>query len=266
MTERPIRALIVDDEPLARRRIDRLLEGRDDVEVIGECANGRIAAETITEQEPDLVFLDIHMPDKDGFEALEAAATGRPPIVVFVTAYDEHALRAFEARALDYLLKPFDDERFERTLERAIRRIRDRESSELRDRLMAILDVQGSETRDGRAGGGGIGSDRLVVREGERIFFLKTEEIDWIEAADYKAKLHVGGVVHEIRESLTSLEEILPFNFARIHRSTIVNLDRVAELQPWFHGAYAVILEDGTELRLSRGRRKELEEKLGRSL
>ncbi|MDX1661339.1 MAG: LytTR family DNA-binding domain-containing protein [Gemmatimonadota bacterium] len=265
-----VRALIVDDEPLARRRIARLLEDHEEVEVVGECASGGVAVEAMTELEPDLVFLDIQMPEKSGFEALAEAEFGRTPVVVFVTAHDEYALAAFEHQALDYLLKPFDDERFEQTLRRAIHRLEERETADLRTQLLSLLDVQerarrgaaeleARSTRPARI-------DRLVIREDDRIFFLKVEEIDYIEAADYLAKIHVGDEVHTIRESLTSLEEKLdPMRFVRIHRSTIVNLDRVQELQPWFHGAYAVLLEDGTTLKLSRSRRKQLQELLGQT-
>lgn len=267
---RKIGALIVDDEPLARRRISRLLDAHEEVEVVGECANGAVAAEAITELEPDLVFLDIHMPEKTGFEALAEAEPGRTPVVIFVTAYDEHALSAFEYRALDYLLKPFDDERFERTLRRAIHRVEERETADLRTQLLGLLDVR----EKAEAGTPHVaptarvpsGIERLVVRDDDRIVFVRTEDIDYVEAADYLAKIHVGETVHTIRESLTSLEEKLDSSrFVRIHRSTIVNLDRVKELQPWFHGAYAVILEDGTSLKLSRSRRKHLQELLGQS-
>ncbi|HUP19881.1 MAG TPA: LytTR family DNA-binding domain-containing protein [Gemmatimonadota bacterium] len=269
---RPVKVLVVDDEPLARRRIRRLLEKRDGVEVLGECANGRIAADAIEEQEPDIVFLDIQMPERDGFQALASVQTPRPPVVVFVTAYGEHALRAFEVNALDYLLKPFDDERFDRTLDRAIRRVEERETADLRTQLIRLLDVEekgepGPREPAAARAHGEEPPDRIVIRDDDRLYFVKTEDIDWIEAADYQARLHTGTESHVIRESLTSLEERLdPRRFVRIHRSTIVNLDRVKELQPWFHGAYAVVLEDGTELRLSRGRRKELERRLGRSL
>lgn len=268
---RPIRAIIVDDEPLARRRIARLLAGRDEVEVVAECSNGRIAADAISELEPDLVFLDVQMPEKDGFEALAETELARPPVVVFVTAYDEHALRAFEFHAFDYLLKPFDDERFDATLERAIRRVGERETAGLRTQLLRLLDVQSGE-EEGAPEPGPVATEgnslhRLVIREEDRIFFLKTSDIDYIEAADYLAKVHVGEAVHTIRESLTSLEDRLdPARFVRIHRSTIVNLDRVQELQPWFHGAYSVILRDGTTLKLSRSRRKHLQKLLRQSL
>lgn len=268
---RKIRALIVDDEPLARRRISRLLDEHDEVEVVGECANGAVAAEAMTELEPDLVFLDIHMPEKSGFEALAEAEPGRTPVVIFVTAYDEHALSAFEYRALDYLLKPFDDERFERTLRRAIHRVEERETADLRTQLLGLLDVRektGAATADieSPVPRASSGIERLVIREDDRILFVRTEDIDYVEAADYLAKIHVGETVHTIRESLTSLEEKLdPARFVRIHRSTIVNLDRVKELQPWFHGSYAVLLEDGTSLKLSRSRRKHLQKLLGQS-
>lgn len=268
---RDVRVLIVDDEPLARRRIRRLLEKREGVEIVGEAANGRIAADAMEEQEPDIVFLDIQMPELDGFQALATAKARRPPVVVFVTAWGEHALKAFESHALDYLLKPFDDERFDRTLDRAIRRVEERETADLRGQLMRLLDVReqaaAAAAPAGAPADGEAHPDRIVIRDDDRLYFVRTADIDWIEAADYLVRIHAGGESHVIRESLTSLEERLdPRRFIRIHRSTIVNLDRVKELQPWFHGAYAVVLEDGTELRLSRGRRKELERRLGRSL
>lgn len=274
-----IRTLIVDDEPLARRRLRGLLEGRDGYRIVGECGTAQDAIENLRNLQPDLLFLDVQMPEIGGFEILGAVDPERLPVVIFVTAYDEYAVRAFEVHALDYLLKPFADERFEEALERAELILEAVNGNGSRARLRELLDrsPEPSGRDDGKAvsqsgpNGGGQREnrylERLVVKAGDRIFFQKVEEIDWFEAADYYVKLHVGEQSHMIRESLKKLETQLdPQRFARIHRSAIVNLDRVKELQPWFHGAYLVLLEDGTELRLSRARRKSLEATLGRPL
>jgi two-component system LytT family response regulator len=253
-----IRVLIVDDEPLARKRIKRMLGGDPEVEVIGDCASGQQALAMIREGEPDLVFLDIQMPEMDGFSVLEALAPERLPLIIFVTAYDQYALRAFEFYALDYLLKPFDRERFEKAMRRARERIPKEKGDELNQRTIALLEE--IKARSGYLG-------RLVVKSGGRVFFIKTEEIDWIEAEGKYVRLHVGRESHLLREAIGSLEAQLdPARFLRIHRSTIVNIDRIQELQPWFHNEYRVILRDGTELMLSRGCRKKLGEILGSHL
>jgi two-component system LytT family response regulator len=275
-----IRTLIVDDEPLARHRLRSLLEGRDGYRIVGECGTAQGAIESLKGLEPDLLFLDVQMPEIGGFEILGAVDPERLPVVIFVTAYDEYAVRAFEVHALDYLLKPFADERFEEALERAEMILDAVNGNGSRARLRALLDQpsdpesvdDGTEAAASSEPNGGRQREdryleRLVVKTGDRIFFQKVEEIDWFEAADYYVKLHVGAQSHLIRESLKRLETQLdPQRFSRIHRSAIVNLDRVKELQPWFHGAYLVLLEDGTELRLSRARRKTLEATLGRPL
>lgn len=265
---KPIRTLIVDDEVLARRRIRNLLRGRVEFAVIGESANGHQALNAIRRQAPDLVFLDVQMPDLDGFGVLEELAADQLPVVIFVTAYDQYAVRAFEFHALDYLLKPFDDERFEKTLGWAQMHLEQQQFRQLSKRMFALLaDHQGRP-----ASGAGKTSTpaeakpiaRLIVKSAGRVLFIRTEEIDWIEAEGYYARLHVGGKSHLLRETLTNLESQLDQNlFLRIHRSTIVNLERIRELQTQSHGELTVVLNDGKQLKLSRGYRDRLTTMLG---
>jgi len=242
----PIRAAIVDDEPLARRRIRNLLNEAPDVEVVAECANGKDAIESLEASPPDLLFLDIQMPEIDGFDVLQAIGVGRVPAVIFVTAYDQFALRAFEAHALDYLLKPFDDDRFGAALERARERIRQQQGGDLDRRLQALLEnVRGDHGY----------LRRLVVPSGHRSIFIRTEHIDWIEAE----RNHVGGRAHLLRENLTHIASVLdPATFCRIHRSTIVNIDRIQTVEALFHGEYQVVLQDGTKLTSGRSYRRNL--------
>jgi two-component system, LytTR family, response regulator len=251
-----IRALVVDDEPLARERIRALLESEPDIEYVGECANGREAITSIEEMEPDLVFLDVQMPVVDGLGVVEAVGADKMPAVIFVTAYDRYALRAFEVHALDYLLKPFDRQRFQKALQRVRQQLnRDQSVVNVNERLVALLE----ESQGGRKP-----LERLVIKNAGRVFFVKTEEIDWIEAASNYVRLHVGKEAHLLRETMNSLESRMdPQRFLRIHRSTIVNIERIQELQPWFHGDYVVILRDGTQLTLSRGYRQKLQELFG---
>ena len=250
-----MRVLIVDDEPLARKRIKRMLAGDAEVEIVGDCASGEQALAIIRDREPDLVFLDIQMPEMDGFSVLKAVAPDRMPFIIFVTAYDQYALRAFEFYALDYLLKPFDRRRFEKAMQRARERILKEKGDEMNQRTIALLEE--IKARSHHLG-------RLVIKAGGRVFFIKTEEIDWIEAEGKYVRLHVGKESHLLREAISSLEAQLdPEKFLRIHRSTIVNIDRIRELQPWFHNEYRVILRDGTELMLSRSCRKKLGDLLG---
>jgi two-component system LytT family response regulator len=234
-----IRALVVDDEPLARSNLTVLLRKDPEIEITLECGSGTDAVAEIRSTRPDLVFLDVQMPECDGFDVLELLGTEIPPAVIFVTAYDQYALRAFEAGALDYLLKPFDNARFERALSRAKERI-----AHGRDLPRKI--------------------DRLAVKCAGQISFLKFSEIDWIEAADYYACLHVGAKAHLLRRSLTELDQELdPTIFCRIHRSTIVNLDRVQGLKLNADGDYDVLLDHGLTLRMSRRYRKQLQFRLG---
>ena len=269
MVAMPVRTLIVDDERMARKRLRTLLAVDADVSVVGECTNGRDAVTAITEHEPDLVFLDVQMPELDGFAVVHAVGVQRMPVTVFVTAFDQYALKAFEAHALDYLTKPFDRERFEMSLARAKHqvRLRARETAEtaaatppsrgeagaeLNTRLVAFL--SDLERRQQYA-------DRLLVKAAGRVLFLRVEEIDWIEAAGSYVRLHVGRDGHLLHEGMAALWARLdPARFARIHRSTIVNLDRVRELQPWFHGDAVAILRDGTKLQVSRTYRDALGE------
>jgi len=223
-----IRTLVVDDEPLARTNLLVLLRRDPEIEVVGECGSGVDAIRDIHRLTPDLLFLDVQMPGCDGFEVLERLGADAPRATVFVTAFDRYALKAFEVEALDYLLKPFDDARFLRTLARAKEQVRRSQP----------------ETR---------GLDRLIVRSAGRVSFLRTSEIDWIEAADYYACLHVAGRTHLLRRKMSDLERDLdPATFCRIHRSAIVNLHRVRELKLNAAGEYDVVLQDGKQLRLSR--------------
>jgi two-component system, LytTR family, response regulator len=253
-----IRTLIVDDEPLGRERIRTLLAGDPEIEIIEECPDGRRAVAAIERAKPDLVFLDVQMPEMDGFAVLDAIAGDRMPVIIFVTAYDRYAVQAFDVHALDYLLKSFDRERFQAALLRAKKEIRRLKAGALNERLAGLLeDLQAKQKR----------LTRLVVKTGGRIVFLRVEEIDWVEAADNYVRIHSGRECHLIRETLQSLESRLnPEKFLRIHRSTLVNVDRIRELQPIFHGDYLVKLNDGTELTLSRNYREKLLEPLGQFL
>ena len=246
----PIRALIVDDEPLARERIRDLVDRDPEILVAAECGDGLEAIAAIREYAPDLVFLDVQMPEKSGFDVIEEIGVGQLPVIVFVTAHDDYAVRAFEVSALDYLLKPFDEDRFAKTLERAKAQIRSRKPDEFQQRVLSMME-------DLRAAPRGL--DRLMIKTGGHLVFLRTEEVDWIEAEGNYVRLHVGDVSHLVRETIQSLDDGLdPRRFLRIHRSTIVNLDRVREIQPLVHGEYRVVLTDGTKLTLSRGYRDRL--------
>jgi two-component system LytT family response regulator len=252
-----IRTLIVDDEPLARERLSALLAGESDMEVIGQARDGEEALTAIQDHSPDLVFLDVQMPQMNGFEVIEAVGSDKMPLVIFVTAYDQHALKAFQVRALDYLLKPFDRERFTDALQRARKQIEREETGDLGRRLLALVkDLRKDQPK----------SDRLVVKSGGRLFFLRTDEIDWIEAAGNYVRLHLGEDSHLFRETMNNMEARLDGRrFVRIHRSRIVNTDRIKELQPWFNGEYVVVLQNGARLTLSRGYREKLQERLGKA-
>jgi two-component system, LytTR family, response regulator len=272
---RVIRVLIVDDEALARRGIRARLAAAAGFEVAGEAATGREAVRAIAELSPDLVFLDVQMPGLDGFEVVAAVGAERMPVTVFVTAHDQHALRAFEAHALDYLLKPLDDERFSRVLERARRRIEERRGGELGRKLAAVLAETGvvgpgtaspGEAAPSDAAGGRM-LDRFLIKGGGRVLVIPAEEVDWIGAAGDYVRLHAGSRTHLLRDRISVLAEQLdPAVFARIHRSTIVNVERIRELQPYGNGDYVVVLKDGTSLKLSRGYREQVEAVFGRGL
>jgi two-component system LytT family response regulator len=277
-----VRVLIVDDEGLSRQRIRRLVQAEPDAEVIGECANGVEAVQAIREHTPDVVCLDVQMPELDGFGVLQQLGGAPAPKVLFVTAYDEHALRAFDVHAVDYVLKPVDADRFRTAFDRARRA---HMQSSAADRLGQLLDtvrrvsdggapapadlaLGSAPAGEGSASPMGNGAtryaSRVLVKHDGRMFFVKVGDIDWIEADRNYVRLHVGKTAHTIRERISHIEETLdPRMFARIHRSTIVNLNRVREMQQWFSGDYVVILESGARLRLSRHYRDRVERQVG---
>lgn len=262
-----IRVLVVDDEPLARAGVCELLARDPDLDIVGEAANGEEAVTAIAELQPDLVMLDVQMPGMTGFEVLRAVGPERMPAVVFITAYDQFAVRAFEVNAVDYLLKPFDDERFALTLTRAKKAVRQSHAGQLSRRLAELLQNAGPAVPAPAPKPAPAYTDRLVVKSGGRVFFLRSDEVDWVEAADYYVRLHAGGKTHLLRETMNALEGRLdPRKFFRVHRSAIVNLDRIREMQPYFRGEHVLILQDGTKLKLSRSRREKLEQTLKQRL
>ncbi len=253
MTPR-IRALIVDDEPPARRRIRDLLEAEPDVEVVGECRDGRQAIATIEAVRPDLVFLDVQMPEAGGFEVVEALGPERLPVVVFVTAYDRYAVQAFEVHALDYLLKPFDRERFAAAVQRAREELRRPREAGVDPRIVALLEELRPAARR---------LDRIPVRVGARIRLVPADEVDYFQAETNYVRLHVGKASHLVRDTLAGLEARLdPARFLRIHRSLVVNLSRVREVEPLFAGEYVLTLADGTRLTSGRSFRARIQEAL----
>lgn len=253
-----IRVLVVDDEPLAREMIREMLDGDSEALIIGECVNGEEAVVAIEKHAPDLLFLDVQMPEASGFEVLETLKKGRTPHVIFVTAYDQYAVRAFEVRALDYILKPFDRERFEAAWQRAKEHILKEKDGRLDERILTLLEEL-------RAGSKYL--ERLVIKASGRVFFLEAGEIDWIEAEGNYVAVHSGKKSHLLRETISSMEAQLdPKKFRRIHRSAIVQISKIKELQPWFHGEYRIILHSGDELMLSRNYRENLQEALGKAL
>jgi two-component system, LytTR family, response regulator len=258
-----ISALIVDDEKPARQRLRDLLDKQPEVAVVGECASGAEAVRLIRESETELLFLDIQMPLMGGFEVIKEVGAARMPVTVFVTAFDAYAVRAFEASALDYLLKPYSDERFDQCLTRALAHVRTQKREEMSRHLISVL----AQNQEGGARASSTHLERLLVKVGGRVLFLPAEEIDWIEAAGVYVQLHAGSRKFLHRASLAELEASLdPRRFIRIHRSSIVNIQRVQELYPHSHGDYVAVLKDGTRLRLSRSYRPKLETRLRQSL
>jgi two-component system LytT family response regulator len=253
---KPIRALIVDDEPIARRNLQALLRDDPDVEVVGQASSGSEAVRLIRKAIPDLLFLDVQMPELDGFGVLKKIPMESIAAIVFVTAHDQYAIRAFEAHALDYLLKPFSDERFAVTLERAKAQVRQKAAAELGRRLHDLLSEHGQQPPAAEP----AYVSRFLIKEASRVFYVKADEIEWVEAADYYVTLHVGSKSHLLRETMADLERQLdPARFLRIHRSAIVNLRRVKEVQTRPGGEYVAVMMEGTQLKLSRSRRDELE-------
>ena len=261
---RKIRALVVDDESLAREALSVMLGDDPEMEVIAECRNGREAVTAIRRESPDIVFLDIQMPEIDGLQVVEEIGAGAMPVTVFVTAYDKYALRAFEAHALDYLLKPFDHDRFNTALQRAKTLVRQRKIGEIGESLFALMQDMRSKNGESPAETDKAPDkepiDRVVIKSGGRIYFLKTDEIDWVEGTGDYLTLHSAGGTHLIRETMSNFRaELNAKKFLRIHRSTIINIERIKDIQPLFKGEYIITLTSGKRLRSSRGYRHELQ-------
>lgn len=255
---RRIRALVVDDEPLAREMIREMLEDDSDVEIVGECASGREAVEAIRSLTPDLVFLDIQMPELGGFEVLESFERQTTPYIIFVTAYDQYAVRAFEVHAFDYLLKPFDHERFDAAWQRVKSQIKRDQSGERDRHILELLEELKSGPRH---------LERLVIKNGGRVFFLNVQDVYCIESEGNYVRVYDNEKGYLLRETISSLEEQLdPRQFRRIHRSAIVKIDRIKEMQPWFHGEYRIIMENGKQLTLSRNYRANFQGAIGNGI
>ncbi|MGH9947929.1 MAG: LytR/AlgR family response regulator transcription factor [Pyrinomonadaceae bacterium] len=264
----PLRILIVDDEPGAREIVREMLN--DEVEnnavrIVGECSAGHAAVKAIQKKQPDIVFLDVQMPEMDGFQVLSKLRLEKLPIIIFVTAYDRYALRAFDVHALDYLLKPFDHERFKKSFKRAKTMLSKERAGNLNDRIVALLEERGTAT-------GATNSstrqtqfvERLVIKGNGRVFFIRSDEIEWIEAEGNYVELHVGRNTHLYRESISTLEQQLDSRvFQRIHRSIIVNVEFIKELHPLFRGEFYVIMHDDTELKLSHSYRDKFLKQVG---
>lgn len=268
MTTRPVRVLIVDDEPLARQRIEDLLAREPNVEIVGTADTGSAAIDAIRSLHPDLLFLDVQMPGKTGLEVARAIGPDSMPATIFVTAYDSHALQAFDLAALDYLVKPFDDERFEQAFRRARRIAELEQTGKLHERLRALLGEEqaaGTQAPSGEAATRHVRFlDRIAVESKGKVRFVPVDDVDYIAASGPYAEIVVGGRKHVIRETMQTLEERLdPSRFMRVHRSAIVQLDRVDTLLRGAGGDYEIQLKDGTRLRVSRSRRDELAERLG---
>ncbi len=255
---RRIRALVVDDEPLARDMIREMLEDDPEVEIVGECANGREAVEAIKSEKPDLVFLDIQMPELGGFEVLESLDRQTAPYIIFVTAYDQYAVRAFEVHAFDYLLKPFDHERFDTAWQRVKEQIKLDQGGEREQHILALLEELKSGPRH---------LERLVIKNGGRVFFISVHDVYCIESEGNYVRVYDHQKGYLLRETISNLEEQLdPKQFRRIHRSAIVKIDKIKEMQPWFHGEYRIIMENGKQLTLSRNYRSNFQRAVGNTI
>ena len=252
------RVVIADDEPLGRQRLRMLLADEPWLTIVEECADGPAAITAIEKLRPDLVFLDVQMPGGSGFDVIKAIGADHMPFVIFVTAFDRYALRAFDVHAIDYLLKPFDRDRFRDALARARAHLDGRVQGDLEQKLLALV----NDLKPGPQP-----MERFVIKSAGRVFFVRASEIEWIEAAGNYVKLHVAAEEHLLRETMNGIEVKLdPDKFFRIHRSRIVNMERIQEMQPWLNGEYAVVLRTGTRLTLSRGYREKLQERLGRGI
>jgi len=250
-----IRAVIVDDEAVARRRIRRLLAGEKDIEVIGECSNGLQAVSLIETERPDLLFLDVEMPEMNGFELLMQLDRSVLPVIIFATAFDKYAVRAFESHALDYLLKPIDSERLQSALDRARSHLHREKSADTNREILAMLSEL--QKQKGRL-------ERIMVKKPGRAFFVKLASVDRFEAADNYIRVHAGPDTHLIRETMSALEARLdPNKFVRVHRSTIVNVDRIKEIHSLFQGRQVIVLHNGDKVTLGRNYRARLDRLLG---
>jgi two-component system LytT family response regulator len=254
------RTIIVEDEPLARERLRHLLESDPEIEVVAECGDGSTAVAAVKEHRPDLLFLDIQLPERNGFEVLADLGASRPPAIVFVTAYDRFAVKAFEVHAIDYLLKPFDIDRFEQAVTRAKAQLQPREPAAIAAAPASPQEQRIEELINSLRPLEPTGPKRISFKSGGKLIFLKTDEIDCVEAADNYIDIRSAGQTHRVRETLGSFESKLPATqFVRISRSAIVNVDRIKELQPCTYGEYTVILQDGAQLTLTRGYRESLQ-------
>ncbi len=251
-----LRALIVDDEALARERVRTLLDGRDDIEVVAEASDGMEAIVAVREHRPDLIFLDVQMPEMDGFEVLSALDAASLPAVIFVTAFDRYAIKAFDVHALDYLLKPFDRERFNEAVDRAVDRLSPAHEGVARAELLEIL-------HELRSRQGVTAIRRFVVRDNDRVRFVMADDVEWVEAAGNYVTLHVGAEAYMVRGTMKRIEDALdPERFLRVHRSGIVNLDRVREIQPWFNGDFVILTETGHKITTGETYRSRLQDLL----
>ena len=259
-------AIIADDEAVARRRIARLLAERDDIELVAECSGGAAAVEAINRLKPDLVFLDVQMPDLDGFDVLGTLDLDRLPAVIFVTAYDQYALRAFDASAVDYLLKPYEPDRFTQAVDRALRSVERASAPDADDKLRRLLsEIIRSEQLPADPGAAAPAGrlDRFMVKRKDRTQFIRATDVDWIEADGNYVRLHVGAANHLVRGTIAACEARLdPRLFVRTHRRYIVNVERVKEVQPWFGGDYVILLHNGHKLRLSRNFREHFQSRM----
>lgn len=254
-TSAKIRTLIVDDEPLARRRLRALLAVERDIEIVDEAGSGPAAVAAIERAKPDLVFLDVQMPGFDGFEVLRATAKVHQPLVVFVTAFDEHAIRAFDVQAVDYVLKPVVESRFRDAVRRAVTRLRETPPAQIARDLARLLEVVGAPPD--RAA-------RLPIKHDGRVTFVRIPDVDWVDADGDFVHVHVGRETHTLRETMAEMEAKLPSpQFVRVHRSVIVNTERIREIQPWFKGDYVILLHDGTKIRSGRTYRDRVQGLMG---
>ena len=264
-----IRTIVVDDEPLAREVVREFLSADEEFEVVAECSNGFEAVKAVSEQDPDVLFLDIQMPKLDGLTVLQRLEADARPLVVFITAFDAYAIKAFEAQALDYLLKPFDQERFDQTLTNIRRRLTQMDEARFGQNLRNLLIAHAPRSNQPHGAATPIGTnssfdERLPVKENGRVFFVDVTDIDWLEASANYVALHVAGRTHLVHETMTVMETRMnPTRFVRIHRSTIVNVARIKELLPHFNGEFVVLLKDGTRLKLSRGHLSKAKAALG---